>query len=51
MSSSFGPCKKVILILIQIFLKVLVLVPTVSLPLLSDDVNDGETHHPSDVIT
>ena len=49
-SSGFSPCKKIILILTQTFPKVLVLVPTVSLPPLSDDVDDEETYHPFHVV-
>ena len=49
-SSGFGPCKKIMLILIQIILKVLVLVFIVSLSPLSDDVDNGESYHAAYVV-
>ena len=49
-SFGFSSYKKVILILIQTFSKILVLVPTVSLLSLNGDVDDGETCHPINVV-
>ena len=44
-SFGIGPCKFVFFFFIQIFPKNLVLIPTVSLYPLSDDVNYGESRH------
>ena len=44
-SFGFSHCKKIILILIQTFSKVLVLTPIVSLPPLSDGVNDRKPRY------
>ena len=44
-SSIFGPCKKKNLILIQTFLKVLILVLTISLCSLTNDLDDREPRH------
>ena len=48
--SGFNLCKKKILILIQTFLKVLILVPTISLHLSTDDVDNGEPRYRSHVV-